>query len=86
VRARHIDDARRRHAAQTGSPTEVQEADARIVFGRRLWAAAGLHTVLLAAVTVALLLWGTDGDGSSADAVTLYTDGSWQQVGSGWSG
>jgi uncharacterized protein len=47
-----------------------------------LWAAAGLHTVLLAAVTVALLLWGTDGDGSSADAVTLYTDGSWlQQVG-----
>jgi uncharacterized protein len=47
-----------------------------------LWTAAGLHMLLLSAVTVALLLWGTDGDRSTADAVTLYTHGSWlEQVG-----
>jgi hypothetical protein len=33
-------------------------------------------------VAAALLLWGTGGDPSRADAVTLYTDGSWlEQVG-----
>jgi uncharacterized protein len=47
-----------------------------------LWTAAGLHMLLLSAVTVALLLWETDGDRSTADAVTLYTHGSWlEQVG-----
>jgi uncharacterized protein len=42
-----------------------------------LWTAASLHVLLLAALTVALLLWGTGGDRSIADTVTLYTDGSW---------
>jgi uncharacterized protein len=38
--------------------------------------------LLLSALTLALLLWGTGGDPSRADAVTLYTDGSWlEQVG-----
>jgi uncharacterized protein len=47
-----------------------------------LWTAASLHMLLLSAVTVVLLLWGTDGDRSTSDAVTLYTDGSWlEQVG-----
>ena len=47
-----------------------------------LWTAASLHMLLLSALTVALLLWGTGGDPSRADAVTLYTDGSWlEQVG-----
>ena len=47
-----------------------------------LWTAASLHMLLLSAVTVALLLWGTEGDRSTADAVTLYTHGSWlEQVG-----
>jgi uncharacterized protein len=47
-----------------------------------LWTAASLHMLLLSALTIALLLWGTDGDPSRADAVTLYTDGSWlEQVG-----
>ena len=46
-----------------------------------LWTAASLH-MLLSALTVALRLWGTGGDPSRADAVTLYTDGSWlEQVG-----
>ena len=47
-----------------------------------LWTAASLHMLLLSALTVALRLWGTAGDPSKADAVTLYTDGSWlEQVG-----
>ena len=47
-----------------------------------LWTAASLHMLLLSALAVALLLWGTRGDRSRADAVTLYTDGSWlEQVG-----
>ena len=38
--------------------------------------------LLLSTLTVALLLWGTGGDRSRAEAVTLYTDGSWlEQVG-----
>jgi uncharacterized protein len=42
-----------------------------------LWAAASLHVLLISALTVALLVAGTGGDAAAADAVTLYTDGSW---------
>lgn len=42
-----------------------------------LWAAAGLHVLLISAATAALLTAGTGGDAATADAVTLYTHGSW---------
>jgi uncharacterized protein len=44
-----------------------------------MWTAAGLHLILISAVTVALAVAGSGGDLAKADAVTLYTDGSWLQ-------
>jgi uncharacterized protein len=38
-----------------------------------LWTAAGLHMLLLSAVTVALLLWGTAAENRAADAGTSLT-------------
>jgi uncharacterized protein len=38
-----------------------------------LWTAAGLHMLLLSAVTVALLLWGTAAENQAADAGTSLT-------------
>ncbi|HEX5877145.1 MAG TPA: DUF418 domain-containing protein [Actinomycetota bacterium] len=48
---------------------------------RRIWlcTAASLHVLPLSALTAAMVAAGTGGDRDRADAVTLYTDGSWPE-------